>query len=114
MVLAEPHQVTGHPASPRSRNSKRTGMKRPLRWAARAALAVVALLAATAATGAVYEAVASTHDALRFPPPGRMLDVDAYRLHVQCVGQGSPTVLLDAVSGGWSTHWAQVLPEIAR
>jgi pimeloyl-ACP methyl ester carboxylesterase len=68
----------------------------------------------TAGTGAAYEAVDATQDAVRFPPPGRLVDVNGYRLHIQCLGQGSPTVLLDAVSGGWSAHWAQVLPEIAR
>jgi pimeloyl-ACP methyl ester carboxylesterase len=43
-----------------------------------------------------------------------MVDVGGYLLHVQCAGQGAPTVLLDAVSGGWSAHWTHLLPEIAQ
>jgi alkylation response protein AidB-like acyl-CoA dehydrogenase len=37
-LVVEPQEVTAHPISPRRRGSKREGMKRALRWAARAAL----------------------------------------------------------------------------
>jgi pimeloyl-ACP methyl ester carboxylesterase len=98
---------------PRGRN-QRSRLKWLLRWPARIALGAFALVLVAAAIGAAYEAAASTQDAVHFPPPGQLVDVGGYRLHIQCLGQGSPTVLLDAVSGGWSAHWAQLLPEIAR
>ncbi|MEI9972913.1 MAG: hypothetical protein WDO73_13125 [Ignavibacteriota bacterium] len=45
-------------------------------------------------------------------PPGRMVDVGGYRVHVNCVGAGSPTVMI--VGAGFSFDWALVQPEVAR
>jgi pimeloyl-ACP methyl ester carboxylesterase len=42
------------------------------------------------------------------PPPGRLIDMGGYRLHINCEGTGSPTVILDAGLGDWSTHWTSV------
>jgi pimeloyl-ACP methyl ester carboxylesterase len=92
----------------------RSFLKLLLRRIRRAGLTLIALLLALAGAGATYEAVASRQDAQRYPAPGRLVDVGGYRLHIQCLGQGSPTVLLDAVSGGWSAHWAHLLPRVAR
>jgi pimeloyl-ACP methyl ester carboxylesterase len=50
-----------------------------------------------------------------FPTPGEMVDVGEHRLHLNCLGQGSPTVVLD---GGWgytSVEWSGwVQPEVAN
>ena len=44
-----------------------------------------------------------------------MVDVGSYRLHINCVGAGSPTVVIDAGHGGWSASWSSwVQPEAAR
>jgi len=37
-----------------------------------------------------------------------MVDVGGYSLHINCVGQGAPAVVLDAGSGAMSAHWALV------
>ena len=42
-----------------------------------------------------------------------MVDVGGYSLHIDCVGQGSPTVVLDAGSGGFSAHWVRVQREVS-
>jgi pimeloyl-ACP methyl ester carboxylesterase len=42
------------------------------------------------------------------PPPGKLIDMGGYRLHINCEGTGSPTVILDAGLGDWSTHWTAV------
>lgn len=42
------------------------------------------------------------------PAPGRMVDLGGYSLHINCQGTGSPTVILDAGIGDWSTHWTAV------
>jgi hypothetical protein len=49
-------------------------------------------------------------DARRYPPPGQLVDVSGHRLHLHCVGQGSPTVLLDAGLGAFSLDWGAVQP----
>lgn len=42
------------------------------------------------------------------PPPGRLIDIGGYRLHIHCEGTGSPVVIMDAGLGDWSTHWTAV------
>jgi pimeloyl-ACP methyl ester carboxylesterase len=101
-------QVTG--AQPISRT--RGSLSRLPRWPARAALAVGALLLTAAATGAAYEAIAANRDAAANPPPGRLVDVGGHRLHISCVGTGSPTVVFESGLAGMSADWANVQPQI--
>ncbi len=53
------------------------------------------LLAATT----TYQAIACGLED-RQPPPGQLIDVDGYRLHLYRMGQGSPTIVLDHSLGG--------------
>jgi len=43
-------------------------------------------------------------------PPGKLVDVGGYRVHVNCTGSGTPTVF---VIGGFSFDWALVQPAVA-
>jgi pimeloyl-ACP methyl ester carboxylesterase len=45
---------------------------------------------------------------------GGLVDVGGRRLYVECMGSGSPTVVLEAGLGGDSAVWSKVLPEIGR
>lgn len=47
-------------------------------------------------------------------PPGRLVDVGGFRLHLHCTGEGSPTIVLDAALGASSVSWSLVQPELAR
>ena len=53
-------------------------------------------------------------DARAYPPPGQMVDVGGYRLHINCTGAGSPTVVIDAGLGDWSSMWGFVQPGVAK
>ena len=64
--------------------------------------------------GAIYEPIAEARDAQAHPPPGQMVDVGGYRLHINCTGTGSPTVVIDAGLGDWSTSWSFVQAEVAK
>jgi pimeloyl-ACP methyl ester carboxylesterase len=44
-------------------------------------------------------------------PLGTLVDVGGYRVHLYCVGQGSPTVM---ILGAFSFDWALVQPEVAK
>lgn len=46
-------------------------------------------------------------------PPGRMINIDGRMLHLNCSGQGRPTVLLEAGLGDSSLVWALVQPKLA-
>jgi pimeloyl-ACP methyl ester carboxylesterase len=45
-------------------------------------------------------------------PPGRMVDIGGYKLHLWCRGQGIPTVILDAGLGGFSLDWMFVQAQL--
>jgi pimeloyl-ACP methyl ester carboxylesterase len=86
--------------------------RRMLRGIGWGVAALVGLLAVLALSGASYEAIAAAGDARRYPAPGQLVDVGGYRLHIQCVGAGSPTVVLDAGLGGSSLDWSLVQSEL--
>lgn len=48
----------------------------------------------------------------QFPPPGELVNMDGYALHLNCVGEGTPTVLMEAGLGEYSLTWTAVQPEI--
>ena len=50
----------------------------------------------------------------RIPPPGRLIDVGGFRLHLNESGTGTPTVVLDAALGASSVSWSLVQPAIAQ
>ena len=65
--------------------------------------------------GSIYESRAEAADAQAYPPPGQLVDVGGYRLHINCTGTGSPTVVIEAGLGDWSTSWGgDVQPEVAK
>ena len=74
------------------------------------AIGVILLLAAI---GATYEAIERSREE-REHPPGRLVDVGGHKMHLDCEGQGTPTVVLE--SGLWddSMVWHKVQPEIAK
>ncbi len=54
-------------------------------------LAIVGL----AIAGAVYQSVSVRREAVRFPPPGQLVDVGGRRLHLICLGEGRPVVIFE-------------------
>ena len=91
------------------RSPTRRGRKLLLWLGGIVAGALVLLLA-----GAIYESAAETADTQAFPPPGQMVDVGGYRLHLNCTGSGSPTVVIDTGWGDSSAGWGWVQPEVAK
>jgi pimeloyl-ACP methyl ester carboxylesterase len=83
----------------------------PRRRIRRAVLVVLMLLVIL---GASYEAVSEAVDLRRYPPPGQMVEMGGYALHLNCIGQGSPTVILEAGLGGGVATWPLVQSEAAK
>ncbi len=75
---------------------------------------VLAVLLGLALLGAAYESVSEASDSRAYPPPGQMVDVGGYRLHINCVGTGSPTVVIESGLGDWSASWSAVQSQAAR
>src|SRR3954451_515030 len=89
-------------------------VRRVLRGIGRTLAVLVGLLVVLGLLGVVYESAAEAADVRAYPPPGQMVDVGGYRLHINCVGTGSPTVVIDAGWGDWSGGWSRVQPEAAK
>jgi pimeloyl-ACP methyl ester carboxylesterase len=79
----------------------------------RAMLGGVVVLAGALALGGIAELVLARRDAHRFPPPGRLVDVGGRRLHLQCAGAASPTLLFEMGAGAWSVFWTRIHREMA-
>lgn len=95
------------PEPPSTKRGSSFWIRRILLWLS---VATVAL----PVTGTAYQAIATEMDRRAYPPPGRMVDVGGYRLHIYCTGEGGPTVILDALFPGTVSNWAWVQPEIAK
>jgi pimeloyl-ACP methyl ester carboxylesterase len=74
-----------------------------------APLALLVVLA-----GASYNWIKARYDARQFPQEGRSVDIGGYRLNINCRGQGSPTVILEAGLGVPAISWRAVQPGIAQ
>jgi pimeloyl-ACP methyl ester carboxylesterase len=93
----------------RTRTSKRRG-RGCLPWLG----ASLAILLGLMLVGYIYEPIAEAADAKAYPPPGQMVDVGGYRLHIDCTGEGSPTVVIESGWGDMSASWGWVQPEVAK
>lgn len=68
---------------------------------------------AIGSVGGVVESVALAHDRDALAPPGQRYDIGQRKLHIQCSGTGSPTVVLIAGTGAMSSSWARIAPGVA-
>jgi hypothetical protein len=87
-------------------------LRRIGRWVGLLLLGLVGLIMILAAGGAAYEAIMAAGDDERYPARGQLVDVGGW-LHIYCVGEGTPTVVLDAGLGGFSLDWSLVQPQLA-
>ena len=75
---------------------------------------LVAVVVVVVLVGIAYQAIGNARDARRFPPPGKMVDVGGYCLHIHSMGEGSPTVVFESALGGSSLSWALVRSDVAK
>lgn len=71
----------------------------------------VCLTLALACIGGAYETYRESTDS--FAMPGQLIDVGGHKLHIDCTGTGSPTVVLEPGLGEPSTAMANIAPAIA-
>jgi pimeloyl-ACP methyl ester carboxylesterase len=48
-----------------------------------------------------------------YSPPGKLVDVGGYKLHLNCIGKSGPAVVLIAGAGDFSFDWGLVQPDVA-
>lgn len=74
---------------------------------------VLAMLALSSIGGG-YETVREAADAQAYSMPGQLIDVGGHRLHLNCTGSGSPTVVLEPGAGGTSSDLGWIAPAVAH
>ncbi len=77
-------------------------------WLRRASVGIATLLTFAVVGGWSYQSLASARDRRAFPTPGELVDVGGYRLHLHCIGEGTPSVLFDVGAGGSSADYADL------
>jgi pimeloyl-ACP methyl ester carboxylesterase len=80
----------------------------------RGPLGLLVILVLLIPVGLAYQAYALRRDQQAFPPPGRMVEVDGFDLHLYCTGSGSPTVVLESGLGDGGFIWSPVQTQVAQ
>jgi pimeloyl-ACP methyl ester carboxylesterase len=75
---------------------------------------LILLVLVIATAGFFYENISEARDRRFNPMPGQLVDVGGYKMHIDCIGQGSPTVILDSGLGDSYISWHKVQPQIAQ
>lgn len=75
---------------------------------------VFSLLFLLIAGGYTYQSIGAQHDNEQIKPPGKLFKVNDYQIHLYCTGSGSPTVILEAASGGLASSWGWIQPEVSK
>ncbi len=63
--------------------------------------------------GVTYQGVATALERRIYPYPGRLVPVGDHQLHIQCLGTGQPTVVLEAGALGFSASWSTVVDPLS-
>jgi pimeloyl-ACP methyl ester carboxylesterase len=71
------------------------------------------LIVMLAITGMIYQTAATESDQRKYPPLGVLVNVNGYKMHIYCIGEGSPTIILDHAGGGSSMDWSLIQPKLA-
>src|ERR1700730_14756148 len=91
-----------------------SGKRHVLRWLGYLLAGLLGLVVLLAIIGAIYQSVESSNDARTHSPPGSLIDVSGYKMHLYCVGEGSPAVILESgLNDSWLS-WYKVQPSIAK
>jgi pimeloyl-ACP methyl ester carboxylesterase len=83
------------------------GIGRGLKWLG-IALIVLAVL------GVAYQTIATEIDKRTYSPRGQLYTVNGHQMHIVCMGEGSPAVILQAGGGGESLWWYRVQHQLAE
>lgn len=83
-------------------------------WGVTIGLCFLSLIAILLLSGTIYQFISTKIDESKYHPPGKMVDIGGYRLHINCSGEGGPTVILDSGMGYSSLDWFLVQAEIAK
>ena len=83
-------------------------------WLRRIVVCLVVFLLGLAFAGMMYENISEARDRRFNPMAGKLVDVGGYNMHIDCTGEGSPTVILESGLGDTYVTWRKAQPKIAQ
>jgi pimeloyl-ACP methyl ester carboxylesterase len=75
---------------------------------------IVLVLIVLVVAASIFNVLYARHLAAKYPVPGRIVEVNGHRMHIDCSGAGSPTVVLESGQGGDWLEWQLVQPELSK
>ena len=88
--------------------------EKPRSWLRRLVTILLVLVLLLAGAGFLYENVSEARDRRFNLMAGRRVDVGGSRMHIDCIGEGSPAVILESGLGDTYVSWRKVQPQIAK
>lgn len=64
--------------------------------------------------GVTYQQLATAADLEKYPPYGELVQVGEHKLHIHCIGEGRPTIVVDNGGGNWSMTWLALQDRLAQ
>ena len=80
----------------------------------RGLLSFAMLLIALLVLGFSYQTIAAETDKQNYPPRGQFFTVNGHRMHIYCVGEGNPTIVLEAGGYANSLWWYRIQRQLAE
>lgn len=96
-----------------TQNAAAAPRRRTFRRIRRILLALFILIIGLIVLGIGYQSITTAYVEASFPAPGQHFIVNGRAIHIHCVGQGDPTVILDAGAYGFSGEWYWVQHQLA-
>jgi pimeloyl-ACP methyl ester carboxylesterase len=99
------------PKTDSSENQKQRGCRRLIlrvvRWGFLTLLILIAV-------GVIFQLVATESDKQTYQPRGELVAVNDHTMHIHCVGEGSPTIVLEAGGISFSLEWYWVQQQLSE
>src|SRR3984885_6191148 len=83
-------------------------------WLRRLVRILLAFVVGLAFAGFLYENVSEARDRRFNPSTGHLINVGGLKMHMDCTGQGSPTVILESGLGDSYVSWRKVQPQMEK
>lgn len=78
------------------------------------AVACVAIGAAITLAAASWQEIETRRDRRRFPPTGKMIQIGAGKIHLNCIGTATPAVVVSGGTGVLSSQWSKIQRDLAK
>lgn len=80
----------------------------------RVVLSAISIVMAAIAAMAAFNAIVLYSFRIKNPPPGAIYFVNGHKMHINCTGFGSPTIILDTGLGDDALIWGGIQPVLSR